>query len=237
MTEDYRDELTGWRLYYLHRGRLCAPFVGDLSPVEQDEQAVCVSPIHGTPSGEQHDPPALGCYCGWRIADNLDALRPAVPAICEPARKVPVRDRLLAENPRRVHNPPWNVPDHVLAHWDWPAPALVRVRGAGGVRRVDDVAERQEELEAHFEGTGLELIREGRGMWRAARVLIVGPIITGLSPDPARFWPRETYAAADHYGVSVHVAAQTFPEVFERVAAGWMPPPALCRTPRLAVHP
>ncbi len=189
----------------------------ELQPVARIEDAIC---LH-----EDHDPPAEGCWCGWRLADNLDALRPAAgpECMCVPIRLPPVLARLREETTERADNNEWGIPEDVIHEFDWPAPALVRVRAFGGVRRAEDVEDRAEELEAYFEGTNRNLIREGRGMWRAARVEIVGPIITGQSPDPIQYWPIAG-DAAEHYGVPVWVSDMTFPAIFEQVAAGWLPP-------------
>lgn len=220
MSEDYRDEITGWRLYYLHRGRLCSPMMRELQPVAPDEAAIC---LH-----EEHEPPAAGCYCGWRIADNLDAIDPAAVALEVPVRLPPVLAKLREETPERADNA-WGIPESALAEFDWPCPALVRVRGHGGVRRADEVADHEDLIRAVIEqdGTDRRVIGEGPGMWRAARVQIIGPVITGQSPRPYQFHPpRDGGGVIEHYGVDYSVSDEPWMDVFDAVADGWLPRPS-----------
>ncbi len=204
-TDTYRDELIGWRLYYVHRGRLCSPMVGSLAPIASDEGAVC--------RHEDHPPPAVGCWCGWRLADNVAALRPAAEAASNPVGMLPAREKLASE-----HKPDgstvWGWPLPVLQRWDWPMPALVQVRGYAGVRAADDVTANLEDLRAQAARSRVSLqraqvrrvnvIEEGAGMWRAARIEIIGPVITAPTGDPvvdSKFHPRDM---ARHYGVGHH---------------------------------
>lgn len=212
------DELIGWRLYYLHRGRLCPPMMGDLRPVGRNQGAKCLQ-------GNRHASPAAGCSCGWRLADNLAAIRPAAETMQVPVRMPPVVARLRKEHPEGADNE-WGIPERVLAEWDWPSPALVRVRGHGGVVRSDEVTDHLAVLQSRIERSGkLRVIPEGRGMWRAAQMEIIGPVITGQSPRPYQFHPPADGAGvAERYGVQYHHAARwEWLETLEAVAGGWLP--------------
>ena len=111
--DDQRAELVGWRLFYLHRGRLCSPMQGELAPVDRDTDAVC---LH-----EDHTPPAVGCWCGWRLADNIPALVPAAVSMAVPVGFLPVREKLRSEHPETGETH-WGWPWDVLLSWDWPRP-------------------------------------------------------------------------------------------------------------------
>lgn len=223
-TDDYRDELTGWRLYLLHRGRLCSPLAGDLSPVDRDAEAVCQHPQTGERLSD-HAPPAAGCHCGWRIADNLPALVPAAESLSLPGSVLPTHARLTMEHgPRDTSLNAWGWPMDVLQTWDWPAPALVRVRGHGGVRRADEVHHMAGAIRRAVaaNGQGHRMIEEGPGMWRARRVEIVGPILTGTSP--ARQFTADPRDVAEHYGATYHHATRSWESVMARAVAGRIAP-------------
>lgn len=210
---DYRDELVGWRLYFLHRGRLCSPMMRELQPVDRVEEAIC---LH-----EDHDTPAPECWCGWRVADNIAALAPAAASMGNPVGMLPVRAKLGTEHPETGETV-WGWGMEVLLSWDWPTSALARVRAHGGVRPANDVAQRREAIRRAVARRGHSLVDEGPGMWRAGAVEVIGPVLTGQSPD--RQFTPDPRDLADHYGVIHHQFSRPWETVVAGAAAGRIAP-------------
>lgn len=191
-----------WRLYWLHRGRLAAPFVGDLQPVPKSSAAECctipgaISPRSVTVSGRcaAVDVPAPGCGCGFRAADNMLALAGCADAMVNrPELCVPIVNRMTVEQAE-------------MDEFDWPVPALVRVRAENVL--ADDMIARLHDwlwntrqgkaaLTSHLASSDepMPIVWESFGTYRAQRVTITGPILTG-PVDYAEPDPRDV---AEHY--------------------------------------
>lgn len=154
---DVLPQVEAWRVWWVRNGQLFAPMFGALdTPVSQDDEAVC--------AWEPHTPPAPGCYCGWRGADNTTAIRDAFWAIAhEPDHNVPCTARYEADEPRRSKD------------WIWPRPALAQVTLTDAVR-CDSPFNNNPRLRAlaveHFASKGQGLIEEGNGMYRARSIRI-----------------------------------------------------------------
>ncbi|SDS21685.1 Dual specificity phosphatase, catalytic domain [Friedmanniella luteola] len=247
-----------WRLYWLHRGRLASPFVGALEPLPTHAQAGCSydrMPGRGGTLAVHPDAdiPALNCQCGWRGADNVEALAAAGEHMrTSPHAFLPIvnhiqdnfdsvddfndrRDALLAGGERHGY--------HIL-----PVPALVRVTAHDAIR--DDRISRRtaflatpagQRVTAHFRALGTapaELfngVPEGPGMWRARSLTITGPVITG----PTEYALPNPRDLARHYGVkyvdvSASLKGANFSDALAIAAAGALP--AVAMNPRSPHH-
>lgn len=205
------SEIVGWRLYFLHRGNLCSPMVGDLTPVLPHEKAIC---LH-----ENHEPPADDCACGFRVGDNTAALRPAAEAMLTPMSMLPVHARLAMEH-KRDESAEYGWPMTVLSRWDFPTPALVRVTGYGA-RPAEEVAQNGRQIAAAVSNTSRgrhQMIPEGHGMWRACSVRIAGPVIADRS-----VYDQNMSLVSQNYDVHAVQVSDPFLDILKAVQDGWLP--------------
>lgn len=173
------SSVDGWRAYWLHRGRLFAPLVGDLGePVDKVSRAVCVADGRPWALGcDTETIPTTDCFCGWRLCDTVDALAGVLRGMCLRPEEIPAI--IAADAAGRLDD------------GDMPVPVLARVRGEWVCR--DDRPYRAEQyLTTNPAGRLLvssgaaqkpgAIITEYPGGYRARQLTIIGPVLTGPVP-------------------------------------------------------